>query len=419
MFLKSYSFIKRQKSFTNLITYGIGQAFNLVTPILVIPYIIHVCGILNYGKAAFGMALTFFLIVFIDYGSDINGVKAIATNRDDPKALQKIFSETYAGKLAILLLVVLAMAALFLFVPYFKQDDLLYLLGLPILIGQFLNPTWFLQGTENFLQITILNIVSKGIYLAGIFLFITQPSDYVLINLWWGIGMIVANGISFLYIVNRYKFSFSQISVGAVAKNLHDGFPIFYSQIFVSVQLYAPLILIGFFGSDLMAGMYRVVEQVVVIFKTYILLFFNFMYPKVCYLIDHNAGEARRFWLVYNAGNFVFVLLSMILIYFFSEAVVAYFNPKDTEYLSGLLEVAVWIPALMALSIPMKQMLLAYNFNQFYVRATIALVIANMVLIVLLLPRFQLYGVLFSLIVVEIVTACIFFLKIKNRLFLR
>lgn len=40
--------------------YGFGQLFNLVTPLLVAPYIISVCGEENYGKTAVGMAIAFF-----------------------------------------------------------------------------------------------------------------------------------------------------------------------------------------------------------------------------------------------------------------------------------------------------------------------------------------------------------------------
>ena len=69
------------KQFINLSVYGFGQLFNLVTPLLVIPYIVTVCGEENFGKTAVGMALCFFLMVFIDYGSEIVVVKDVAVNR--------------------------------------------------------------------------------------------------------------------------------------------------------------------------------------------------------------------------------------------------------------------------------------------------------------------------------------------------
>jgi len=180
----------KNKQNLNLLIYGFGQGFNLITPLLVIPYIVSICGIENYGKMSIGMAISFFLMVFIDYGSDIIGVKDVAVNRDNPAQLEQIYITTFASKLVLLLLVLIICSGLFYFVPFFSSEKKLYFLGLPILVGQFLNPTWFLQGIENFKWITVLTILSKLIYLFGIFIFIHQKEDYVFINLWWGIGLL-------------------------------------------------------------------------------------------------------------------------------------------------------------------------------------------------------------------------------------
>ena len=79
--LKLFKKILFHQQFQKLGIYGFGQLFNLVTPLLVVPYIVSVCGEENFGKTAVGMAICFFLIVFIDFGSDINGVREVAVNR--------------------------------------------------------------------------------------------------------------------------------------------------------------------------------------------------------------------------------------------------------------------------------------------------------------------------------------------------
>ena len=66
-----------------LIQYGIGQGFNVIAPFIVIPYIILKCGEENFGKSAIGLSIAFFIIVFIDFGCDILGVKDISINRDN------------------------------------------------------------------------------------------------------------------------------------------------------------------------------------------------------------------------------------------------------------------------------------------------------------------------------------------------
>ena len=263
------------QQFQKLSVYGFGQMFNLVTPLLVVPYIVSICGEENFGKTAVGMAISFFLIVFIDFGSDIVGVREVSVNRENPKELNKIFTTTYAVKAIILIVVLAIISVLISTIPFFKTEKTMFFLGLSVLVGQFINPTWFLQGIENVKWITLLNIISKSIYLVAIYTTINKESDYVFVNLWWGIGMILANLLVFVLIINKYKFSFSLLSRNEVTKHIRNDFSMFSSQIFVSLQLYAPVVLISYFGSNLMAGQYRIVEQINVYF-----LVFQLCIPK-------------------------------------------------------------------------------------------------------------------------------------------
>ena len=404
------------QQFQKLSIYGFGQLFNLVTPLLVVPYIVSVCGEENFGKTAVGMAIAFFLIVFIDFGSDIIGVREVAVNRDNPEVLNKIFTTTYVVKGIILLLVLTVASIIFHSFPYFKSEKIMFTLGLSVLIGQFLNPTWFLQGIENVKWITLLNIVSKCIYLVGIFFTIKKESDYIYINLWWGLGMIVSNFLVFIWIIKKHQFSFLLVNKDEVFKHIRNDFSMFSSQIFFFFLLYAPVVLISYFGNNLMAGQYRIVEQIIVIFKTYIFLFFNYVFPRVCYLIETDFKRGLKNWIIYNGINFVFVTLGMLFFHIYSYEIVSYFNPTNRYVLSNLLEVAVFVPLILAISIPLKQLVLAFNYKRFYVYLTSVMVLFNLLAIVILLPKFQVYGVFYSLIATDLIVIIFYLYQLKKNL---
>lgn len=403
------------QQFHKLSVYGFGQLFNLVTPLLVVPYIVSICGEENFGKTAVGMAIAFFLIVFVDFGSDIIGVREVSVNRDNPEVLNKIFTTTYVVKALILIAVLLITSLLFIYFPYFKNEKTMFFLGLSVLIGQFINPTWFLQGIENVKWITILNVISKSIYLGGVFLTVKEESDYVFVNLWWGIGMIIANLFVFALIMKKHQFTFHAVNKNEVHKHIRNDFSMFSSQIFLSLQLYAPVVLISYFGNNLMAGQYRIVEQIIVVFKTYIFLFFNFVFPKICYVIEIDFKRGIKNWLIYNGSNFIFVLFGMLFFHVFSYEIVSYFNPTNRYVLSNLLEVAVFIPLILALSIPLKQLILALNYKTFYVRLTSIMVVINLFAIVLLLPIFKVYGVFYSLIATDLIVIIFYLYQLKKN----
>jgi O-antigen/teichoic acid export membrane protein len=411
--------MKNQKQFGNLVIYGFGQGFNLITPLLVIPYIVSVCGEEGYGKIGVGMAIAFFLMVLVDYGSEIVGVKEVAINRDNKEKLESIFITTYTTKTIVVFILLLMVSILFVTIPFFNKDKTLFFFSLSMVIGQFLNPTWFFQGIENFKWITILNIISKIIYLLGVFVFLKKPTDYVYCNLIWGTGMIVANTICIFYIVFSFSFSFLNVKRENIINQLRENFSIFSSQIFVSLQMYSPIVLISFFGGNLMAGQFKIVDQIIVVFKTYILLFFNFVYPRVCYLLDKSTKEALRFWKLFNGLNFIFVTILMFIISVISSKVVSYFNPKGIIEISNLLRIAVAIPILQSISIPLKQLVLGCNKQREYVRATMIITILSLVVIVLITPVYKVFGVLLALILTEIITLIVYYMTIKNDIFYR
>lgn len=416
MLKKSILYIKKQEQFKNLIIYGFGQFFNLATPLLVAPYLIYICGEENYGKIGVALALSFFLIVIVDYCSDIIGVKEISKNREDQNKLNRILTTTYGSKLVLLIITLLGMSILYCYIPYFEKEKSLFFMSMPILIGQFINPTWFLQGIENFKWITFINITSKILYVVGVFLFVKVPDDYIFANLYWGIGMILPNTFATVYFLSKFKISYKDTSAKEIGILLRENFSMFFSQIFLSLQLYSPIMLISFFGNNAMAGQYKIVEQIVVMFKTYIYLFFNYVYPRVCYLIEKNMKDALRFWKIYNGANFIFILLSMGIVYLFSEEIVTYFNPKEIGFISDLLRFAVLIPLLVSISNPLKQLVLGLEFQKLYIRLTMIMVIFNLGCMILLLPYLKIYGVIASLVVAEALTAMIYLIAIKTRI---
>jgi len=404
----------KNHSFQKFGIYGFGQAFNLVTPLLVVPYIISVCGVENYGKTAVAIAIAFFLIVFVDFGSDMIGTKDASINRHDKNKLNDILSITYGVKFLMLLSVLSFSTILLILLPFFSEEKPLYFLTLLIIIGQCLNPTWFLQGVEHIKTITFANIFSKLIYLAGVFFTVKTKSDYIFVNFWWGIGMIVSYLLVLVHLVKVEKYRFLSFSFQRIIFEIKNNFKLFSSQIFVSLQLYAPILIIGFFGNAILAGQYRIIEQLIIIFKTYLLLFFNFIFPKICYLHANFPTKVKKNWLAYNGLNFLIILFLVSILFVFSPEVINYFSPDNPKKLVHLLQLALFLPLILGVSIPLKQLILAKDYERFYANTTIGLVLLSLFVMAVLLSTFQLQGVFLSLIIAELLTIFFYIYRLKK-----
>lgn len=108
----------------------------------------------------------------------------------------------------------------------------------------------------------------------------------------------------------------------------------------------------------------------------------------------------------------------MILVYYFSTEIILYFKPFDTNNLENILQVAVFIPLLMAVSVPFKQLVLAFGYQKKYVQTTMVVVIFTLLSILFVLPYFGIVGVIAVLIIAELLSIFIFSFVLKKKIFI-
>ena len=413
-------FFQTQKA-KNFLIYGFGQAINLISPLLVIPYLISRCGEEGLGKVGVGYSFALIAIVIVDYGSYINGTKEISIHNDHKAILEEKFTTICISKLILLLGVLLFSLLLLYTVPFFSRDFMQLLFSLLIVVGQFINPTWFFQGIQNFKWISLINVLSKGIYLGLVFLCIKNPEDYIWANAFFGIGLIVAGLIGFLWICKQYSISFQKASVAKAIALIKTEFSLTVSQLFFSLYQYAPIMMISFIGGDFMAGQYRVIDQIIMIFRTYFQMFFNFIYAEVCLKIYENSSQGIKSWAKSNGLNYSLVIFLLVLFYIFAHEILAFFKVDMTTEtnLIGLFRVGLLIPVFMGVSFALKQLMFSFNENKAYINITILSTIISLVLMYFSIITFGLIGSFLTIIIIEFLIIITYLIILKPNIFVK
>lgn len=393
------------KAIKDLSIYGFGQFFNLIAPFVAIPYIISVCGEENFGKIGVGLAVAFFVLVFIDYGTDVLGVKYISINRNDHQKVSDYYRKVFVSKFFLTIAVIIASSALYFFIPYFKENQMVLLLGFPILIGQFLNPIWVFQGLEKYNWISFINIFSRLLYLVFVFMYITTDADYIYVNFFFGIGMIIPNLIGSIKIIRDFNIKIFSVSFEEVRTYLKEDFSFCFSQFFLALKNYSPVVLLGFFGGFKMAGHYKIVEQIVMPIRTYLQVFFRFFYPKLSYKLTQDHKNGMSFWKKINVLNFIFIFILLILICFYAEEILKLFkvDPSVIGKLSDILKFFLIYPLVFSITFALEMLYFLLGKRSNYVRFVVATVILNIILMSLLIPELEIYGVIISLIASELI----------------
>ena len=396
--------IFNKKKIKDFFIYGFGQGINLISPFLVMPFLIYICGQENYGKIGVGFALALILNSIVDYGSYINGVKDISVNRDNIDILEVKFKSIYLSKLILLVIVVFLSTIMIFFVPFFSNDKNIFLLSLFIVVGQFLNPAWFFQGIENFKWISAINIISKLIYIILVLIFVKEKNDFVFVNFYMGLGAIIGNTIGLIWLMKHYSFSLKSFTIQPAIEILKDEFQFSISQVFLSLYQFFPIILISYISGNFIAGQFRIIDQIVSVFKTYLNMFFYFVYSNICYELSKNYQYGIKVWKQYNGFNFLLLAVLLSVVFYNSVFILTYtkISKSQVSLLTPYFQLALFIPLLTAISQPLRQLMFAFNKNNIYIKITILTTVLNFLLLIGFVKNTGLFGAFLAIIVVEI-----------------
>ena len=404
------------KNKRNFIFYGIGQSFNLVTPLAITPYIIAKCGTDGLGKVGLGFSIALFLILIVDYAFEVKGTKQIAENVKDSNKLSEILSLAISTKMILFIISLFFSILFFNQIPFFKEEKTLCFFSISIVLAQVFNPTWVLQGLQDFIQISIINILSKTIYVLLVLIFVCRKEDYVYVNLYLAISNFILYITGVIYVIKKHFIIYKLPSIHSIIDVIINDFTFCISQLFLSIRQISPLIATSFFLGYTLGGQYRIIEQFINLFRTFIQVFLRFFYPETCKRYFSNSVFGIQYWKKVFQINFVLVTIFLIGIFLFSKNILMYFNIEKNQLflLNNLLRITLIIPFLMAFSLPLEQIVLVSGKNKYYIRTTLFVTLVNLHLLYLLLNMYKLKGVIISLIVAELLFIVMYFISLKK-----
>lgn len=398
----------------NFIFYGTGQAFNLLSPLLIVPYVISASGIANFGKTGLSFGLSLFLILIVDYAFDIKGTKLVSESRENIKGIQQSLFTIIYTKIILVFIAFLLLLLLIYSIPLLRDEKTLFLFSFSIVIAQVFNPQWFFQGIEDFKTSGLINILSKILYVILVFSLIKNTEDYNYVNFYLGMSSLLFNLFGIFIIQNRFKFNFQKPNFFEIKKILKTDFFFCVSQLFLSLRQLSPLFIVSSFLGFSVAGQYKVVEQIISLFRTFNQVYLKYFFPRLCFKIKESKNEALSFWKKYVLLLLVFVLFFCLLLFIFSLHIITFFNISKT--INDLFRFSLILPVLMVFSLALEQTMFTNNNNKNYIRITIFVTIINIITLLFLASILNLNGVVISIIVAELF---FIFLYFKNSILLK
>lgn len=157
------------------------QILSLFTPLIVTPYISRVIGVDGIGQYSYSYSIMRYFWLIACLGVTTFGIREIGKNKNDIQKRTKTFWEIFLFKLSVSIPVVLV----YLFLSYFIfSHRTLYFIETLYLFSVMVSITWYFQGVEKYVGLTIKNSLIKIFSIVLIFILIKSPDDlwlYVLI----------------------------------------------------------------------------------------------------------------------------------------------------------------------------------------------------------------------------------------------
>ena len=257
-------FISTHKSLAeSFFSLSVLNMIESLLPLITLPYILRVIGAANYGIYSYILVIIQYSQLINAYGFNFSATKQISQNRDNPERINEIYSAVISCRLLLFVVSALFVLALSPLLLQTKQELLMFIMGLGIVLGDSLNPIWLFQGKEKMRYMTIVNSSTKIFFTLLIFVFIRHAEDFVYLVLYQSLGYLISGILSIIIAIRIFGVRFKIPTYKEIVFQLKDGFAVFSSTIGINLYRNANIFILKFFVSDAALGIYSAAEKII------------------------------------------------------------------------------------------------------------------------------------------------------------
>lgn len=411
-----------KKLLSNFLSLSFLQLFSYIFPLLTIPYLVRVLGIEYFGLIAFSGAIIGYFVIITQYGFELTAVREVSINKENKDKLIEIFSSVMTIKIIMLFITFLVLLLITFFFEKFEFEKLVYFLTFGMVIGDVLFPRWFFQGIEQMKYITYINVISRIVFTALIFVFVTSQEDFYIVPILNSLGVIVGGVYSIYFIKKKFDIKFKFQTWERIKFYLIDSWYIFISHIGINLYTNALTIILGFFAPLSVVGYYSAAEKLIRAVISLSRPIYQTVYPHIMSLMKESEDKALSFIRKVVIYSFLFSLLVSLLIFLLSDFIVNILYGNDFKLTILLLQILSILPIIVGLSnITGVQVMMAYDLKKEFSKIIVVIGFLSLLISIPLTYFYQSIGVAISSILSElfILISINIFLYKKNIKFMK
>lgn len=375
------------------------KILNVLFPLVSAAYIARVLGPSGTGKVAYAQNIVSYFVLFAMLGIPRYGTREIAKCRDNPRAVNKLFSELFV----INSISTAICAAVFYAVILFGVSGrpLIYLVCGTEILFNFINIDWFYEGEEEYVYITVRSVLIKIVSLALLFLFVKQQQDYPIYALISSLGICGNNVFNIIHARKKVKLTLRGLEL---KRHLKPIAVLAISAVIGSLHGRINVTILGWLATEEAVGFYNNAFKMIAIGTTLVTAISAVFMPRLSYTFKH---QKEQFTELIATGTKIILLLAIPAC--FGMIMVAD-NLVETVFGSLFLPAALPLQ-IMAVNVVIIgvgdllcfQMIISSGNEKLLIRSRIVSGVANVLLNLLLIPKLQHVGAAIATVASELI----------------
>lgn len=397
----------------NFIMNAILTVSSFVFPMITFPYASRVLLVENYGKVTFATSVLTYFAMFAALGIPNYGIRACARVRDDKVKLSRTAQELMIINLITSAITYVAFFVSLIFVKRFQQDSTLLIINSVSILLNTLGVTWLYSALEQYSYITVRNIVCKIVSIILMFIFVHNPSDYVIYG---AIAMVASGGSNLLNFLNLRKcIILKPLGNYHFKQHLKPIFIFFATSVAISVYTNLDTVMLGFMTDDIQTGLYGASVKVKNLLTGVVSSLGNVLLPRLSLYVSNQESD-KFYETLSKVLNFLLLISLPLTIYFvfYSRTSILLFS--GAEYEGATLPMQLLMPTVFLIAISGltgNQMLVPLGRERVVMTSVICGALVDFGLNWLFIPKWGAAGAAAATLVTEFVVLAVqlFFLR--------
>lgn len=386
---------------TNYILNLINTVSGIIFPLITFPYISRILFAEGIGLIQFYESIINYIILFTSLGIPLYAVREISRCKHDPILMARTTLEILTLHC---FLTIIGYAIVFILIYFNCIEDIgLFLVLSATIVLTVVGVNWFYQGIEDFKYITIRALAVRILSIIALFVFVHTKNDlvnYALIHVFSAAGNYIFNFIRLKKFIPKSVISFTQLQI---KRHISPTLRIFALNMVTSIYANLDPVMLGYLSDTAAVGFYSGALKLTKVAMGIVASMNTVMLPRFSFLFSQ--GELAKFFALGNkALKFIYAFafpISIGLIVLAKPLILLFCG---NTFAPSILTLQILAPTIIIINISVLlglELLYPQNKENIVIVCTIIGAALNIVLNILLIPKYAQVGAAIASVIAE------------------